>query len=323
MSHFDESKIRRDADGQFASKGPAAEDTGITLTQPQDPRWEGSVSERAEALRDLYDETMLEYGENGFEAQAARHLRGLTESDVREMRDHYFTNAQIAEESGDPDRATELYEQVIEIDDREAQWKNHPTWREPQLVVTEKDDYYGPRISGQKYDPKMSSADRNKEIRADIKEAVAAGYLPSEYTYSVRQSPGGSVDIDIRGMKDDDSFTLRPGFKPGEYGSVVPSWHRSTVENRVGLIGRQYIWSKSNPMVDYSAGDHVFTRAETESSALWRKHEAETKKAAAAAKAIPLGPQRDQAQQELREMRDRHAAEMTHHREMSRQKWGW
>jgi hypothetical protein len=49
-------------------------------------------------------------------------------------------------------------------------------------------------------------------MRADIKAAVTAGYLPDDLAYRVRTGRGSPIDIEARGMADEDA--TRPPVPP-------------------------------------------------------------------------------------------------------------
>ncbi|MGL5827736.1 MAG: hypothetical protein ACRCYU_23450 [Nocardioides sp.] len=276
--------------GQFAATARDETDVALVSQPADDPRWAGDDSERAGAIVDFiahefgpratpYDPDQPYYTE-----RLAAHLGGdgLTAQDIDDMYTSYLMPIHRAIRRGEFDRPRELAEAMVREDNAERQWKSHPTWREPDFETTDEDNYYGAVVTGDRRDIRLSRTERNKRIRADIKDAIEAGYLPSEYGYSVTSKSGShATSITVTGMKDEDQYSdtgRDPAEAPGR--GIESSWKANQIHDRLKGLGLRYGKQQSNSQVDYFNDDYYcFPEIEEESSAhFWR---AEKIKAAA------------------------------------------
>lgn len=97
---------------------------------------------------------------------------------------------------------------------------NH-TYDAPTFKVVG-DDIYAPTV-GSKYTGYRPSSEIAKNVRADLKEAQAKGYLPKHLTFSVTSdtySGGQAVRVEIRGVTDDQQFSGEN--LGGRFGDLTP-----------------------------------------------------------------------------------------------------
>lgn len=182
-------------------------------------------------------------------ARVNQHLRGMNAVDYE--RDFFHPMAR-AIWRGDRDRALELAVKAFSHDEREARWKNDPDFTPPSIDIVDRDDMYGAKHIGSKYQPGRPLREVAKDVRADIKKAVAAGYLP-DLDYRVRTTSKGSPAITVvaSGMPDEDCYNAE--VTPYSLGhlEMVPSDRARIAQERIrGIVG-QYARQQSNGLVDY------------------------------------------------------------------------
>ncbi|MCU6479044.1 hypothetical protein [Arthrobacter sp. A2-55] len=139
------------------------------------------------------------------------------------------------------------------------------------------------KVTGGKYTGFRDAAAIAKDVRADLKEAVAANYLPAGLGYSVtseRFAGGQAVRVSIRGVPDSDRLDPEA---PDRWGSPGMRPEAKELIERVTAITNAYNNQDVDSMSDYcnvTYYDHV--DIESESTREWREREAAQRKARAA-----------------------------------------
>lgn len=227
---------------------------------------------------------------------------------------------------GDDDTARDFAQRIADLETAERAYLDSD-WRPGAVEVTDEFDYYGALYTGSRYDSSRSTADVAKAMRADIKDAKAAGFIPADLNYRVVTS-GDSVRVIVEDMPDERSQWRNVGSayaQPGRDFGVEMSWEASRIDDRLKDIGAAYVRSRSNAQADYSnVSTYVFVEIEKEGSALWRRQEAEKDRLKKAIKKAD-GDQHEIAtlNEEAREMLARHRHESAEKREFDREAWGW
>lgn len=172
--------------------------------------------------------------------------------DIRDFGDEITHPLIHALATGDAGTAYRTGGYLADLAEREQRWRKHPTWCEPALAIEREDDYYGPVTRGEKYDPDRPLRDVAKDVRADIKAAVAAGYLPDlEYTVGT-QSKSRAIDVRACGM---DHLLARKGSDRYPEIQEVSGVARQ-LEQRLESILASYNRTQTASQVDY--WNHAF-----------------------------------------------------------------
>lgn len=147
---------------------------------------------------------------------------------------------------------------------------NH-TYDEPTYRV-EGTDIYAPTV-GSKYTGYRDVADVAKDVRKDLKEAQAKGYLPPHLTFSVtvdKYSMGQSLRTEIRGVTDEQQYTYD---EQGRADRATPE--AIALQKRVSAIAGAYNSSVSRGEIDYF--QHMYysnVSIEDNHARQWREKEA-------------------------------------------------
>lgn len=162
------------------------------------------------------------------------------------------------------------------------------TYKTPTTTIRNPDDYYPARV-GSKYTDKWRSAkDIAKDIRADLKEAQKAGYIPKNVKYSVTKDSyagGQSVTIKVLNLKDSDLYQENT-HSIQSWDRYVPSPKANEFKNRLSIIANAYNSDSSDIQTDYfNVLYHSSVILEDEQSAEFRIKEAARLKANREAKA--------------------------------------
>lgn len=117
----------------------------------------------------------------------------------------------------------------------------------PFKPVANKEEGWGTYVGG-KYDRNRTNQQVASETRADIKQAVATGALPSEYKYKVTNS-GNRITVAVIGDHskhlNDNEHTLARYNRAGK-----------DLSNDVGAYAKQYSFDLSNPQIDHFHSSH-------------------------------------------------------------------
>lgn len=267
----------RPAGGQFAPIPRSSSGLTLTVDQP------APVSvETPEALLAAVRAALTDY-ENG-EGTAPYYLEAVTEHlggiDASRFEPDFFHPMARALHDGDDGEALRQAERAMRVAERERRWPAHPTFTEPVFVTEVEDPMYGDRVVGTKYDPSRPLAEAGRLLRKDVKEAVAAGYLPDDLDYRVRTDTRGTNAITVHafGMADEDYYV--PGHVFGQP-EAVPSAQAKMVEERLQNLAEVYTSQQSNSQVDYwNHSAFVSARVHSASQTRQMKAWAETDKQA-------------------------------------------
>lgn len=123
-----------------------------------------------------------------------------------------------------------------------------------------------------------------KNIRNDLKQAEAAGYLPKGYKYSVKTRNHNAIDIEINGMPKDSekyNYNIRQtsyGYHFYEVHTELKPEYKDVVE-KVQAISNSYNYDTSNSMVDYfNKGFYGSVKVPDDSAVAWNRAEAAERK---------------------------------------------
>lgn len=271
-------------------------------------------------LYDLVHRTLEEspHHDAYFTERITPHLRGMNAADYE---NDFFHPIARAIWRGDRDRALELAVKAFSHDEREARWKNDPDFTPPSIDIVDRDDMYGAKHIGSKYQPGRPLREVAKDVRADIKKAVSAGYLP-DLDYRVRIDTKGTSAIRVvaSGMPDEDCYNAEvTHYSNGQY-DLVQSDRANIAERRIrGIVGA-YAHQQSNSQVDYfnnsfwidtkiqSATETAAVKAAEEEWALQsqvRRATDPAEKNRLAAQRLAARARRDQAEQDRQQARAR------------------
>lgn len=119
--------------------------------------------------------------------------------------------------------------------------------KEPFHPVANKEEGWGTYVGG-KYDSNRTNQQVASETRADIKQAVATGALPSEFKYKV-SNRGNSVTVTVIG--DHSKHITNNEHSLGRY-----SREGKDFSNKVGAYAKQYAFDLSEPQRDHFHSSH-------------------------------------------------------------------
>lgn len=258
----------------------------------------GFVHPRAE---DAFFDAEWEIDKGATPSQAATHLKPRFHAMTEGQRVEALIRHREAMEAGDYAAARTVVEDATTVNQAALGIKDE--YKHSGSVVVEPNAHgpvYGNQLVGSKYAIGMSTTEAAKNIRGDIKEAVAAGHLPAGLDYRVRKNHEGSMSISVRGLTNEQIFDKDEEVEePGLYGTPQHPEMRE-LQDRLDLISNVYRQDRSESMVDYfDTNFYAFVRIETEDDKAWReKSEEEDKK-------------RKAERAERRQMRDRLVREHT------------
>lgn len=262
--------------GQFAAT--ARGETGTTL---------GGHSplpvNHVEALGELMDTYVAGFPHVADEAAAIAQITPHVPSRVAEA---LWQDALQVHLHGREDERTAAFEKIAAWEAREARWRNDPSFVSPTYDVTEQGTN-GPVVYttavGAKYTGWRDVAAVAKDVRADLRAAQAAGYLPADLKFAVvtdKYSGGQSMRVRIQGMSDDDIYENDPTSWSSGRRYAQPALE---IKERVEAIAGAYDRSTTDIQTDYfnvTYWSHV--DLEDEQGAAWREQQAAARKAARA-----------------------------------------
>lgn len=314
----------RHGDGQFGTQVRA--EAGDIDLMPADSGDQFVVDNAAAVVAVMEDvsfghTTLYDYPE-----QLAERLPAIAET-VRNDRtfaeEHLFplNNARYRE---DWDEVVVRARRIAELNNAEQAYLDQD-WRPAGVQTTAKDGMYGDTYTGDLYEQSRPLTEVAKDMRADIKAAQAAGYIPDDLNYRVVKD-GNSLRIIVEGMPDERSL-FRDHHSPYAHGREFvarPSWEANRLTDRLKQIGHAYARQQGNAMADYRNDSHyVFVEVQKESEVLFWRHEAEEKKLAAQVRKLPFGDEREALRARLVELSHAHKAERAEKRAFDREAWGW
>lgn len=125
----------------------------------------------------------------------------------------------------------------------------NPSWQ-PVGTVTRNLGMYSNQVGEKASERYRTASEIAKDVRIDLKDAMAGGYLPSDLDYSVRSSSfagGQSISITATGMNDEDLWV--PSWR--DPGFIVYSGRAQEVGSRLKAIMAQYNNSSIHGEIDY------------------------------------------------------------------------
>ena len=217
----------RPTGGQFAEEARAA--SGIALGAAADDEGARAVADAIEQLE----------AEEQVYPDATQNRSGAME--------------QLRQTPDDP--AMQTYARWV-LETAPALLPANPTWQPAQGVPRGEEMYsrsYGGRslsVDGHY----RTTAEVTKEIRADIKDAIAGGYLPGDLTYRVRKhdsATSSSVRIVAEGMGPHQFYDRRDAVTTYGDPYLQASPYVKEIEECLGKIAAQYNWDGSDTQSDY------------------------------------------------------------------------
>ena len=277
-STFNESDVLRQkagqpTGGQFAEKVKAS--SGLSLA-PEPVSAE--PVESADELLDVVQRSLTDYRQDGLHGgphylqTVSQHLGGM---EAERFEEDFFVPMVVALDEGDREEALRHAERAMVVAERERRWREHPTFTEPTFDVVAEDPIYGDRVQGSKYDPDKTLPEIGKALRADIKEAVEAGYLPEGLDYRVRTDSRGTSTIRVtaHGMPNEDYYV--PGRIFGEP-EALTSAQAQLLDERLETLAEAYTVQQSNSQVDYwnhtaHVSSRVYSASEVRQTRAWNE----------------------------------------------------
>lgn len=149
-------------------------------------------------------------------------------------------------------------------------------WQPGKKAIVDDGQYR--TVTGAKFDDQWhSAADVARNVRADLKAAVAAGEFPPGVTFSVRSESyagGQSVRAEIRGLTNAQIFD--PELDDDRHGSARYSAETREMLAKLESYVDAYNKTTSDPYTDYHDNRYFgFANVETERGAEWRAKEKE------------------------------------------------
>jgi hypothetical protein len=156
---------------------------------------------------------------------------------------------------------------------------------QPPLAQHQRGYQQGTLTTGAKYTGYRNATDICKDIRADLKAATAANYLPAGLKYSVtndKYSGGQSITVTVQGVTDEDQ---KDPTELDVHGNYAKRKEAKELQERVDAITNAYNRTDIDSQSDYFNVAY-WGRAEIESdwSCAYREDEAARRKAARDAK---------------------------------------
>lgn len=254
--------------GQFAAT--ARDETGLTL---EPSTGTDTAATQARALTELADAIV-----NGSKVivDDIDQVETIVPNVPPQVRDDLWHEVLVATVHGNDEARTAVVDRLTTLEAREARWRNDPTFTPPTGEVTQQGTS-GPvvytTVKGSKYTGWRDVASIAKDVRTDLKEAVAAGYLPDDVTFAVtcsKYAGGQSMQVDIRGMADADIYQNDPTSQFGQRYSATTNETRTRVE----AIAGAYTRDTTDIQTDYfHVMYYAHVNVETEQGAEFRARE--------------------------------------------------
>jgi hypothetical protein len=171
---------------------------------------------------------------------------------------------------------------LVALDAREARWQNDPTFVCPTGYATEtggEGPVHYTTTTGSRFTGWRDVVSVAKDVRADLKDAVRAGYLPEGLKFGVTTSKfsmGQALRVSVRGLHDDAIYANDPvSLSPGRM------YSKATVEimSRVEALAGAYDRETTEAQTDFHRGTY-FTSVDIED-----EHRAQARVAESAARA--------------------------------------
>jgi hypothetical protein len=175
----------------------------------------------------------------------------------------------------DDDAVDVAIARLVDMDDREARWRNNPDFIPPAFDQVDSGGTgpvrytttTGPKYTGYRDVTQVAKDVRTdlkaataagyrdvtqvaKDVRTDLKAATAAGYLPADVTFGVtvlKYSGGQSLRVSIRGMADSDIYEN----DPVTWGDHRYSRSTNLLRRRVEGIAEAYTKDTTDTGTDY------------------------------------------------------------------------
>ncbi|PCC45850.1 hypothetical protein [Brevibacterium aurantiacum] len=164
----------------------------------------GFVHPRAE---DAFFDAEWEMDKGATPSDAALHLGSRFAALAQGQRVEVLIKHREAMEAQDYPAAREVVEAATLVNQAALGIKDE--YKHKGSVVVEPNAHgpvYGNQLVGSQYKIGMSTTEAAKNIRGDIKEAVAAGHLPQGLDYRARKNHEGSMTISVRGLTNKQIF---------------------------------------------------------------------------------------------------------------------
>ncbi|WP_251153834.1 hypothetical protein [Cellulosimicrobium sp. Marseille-Q4280] len=278
MATFDSAHPRQAAGvttgGQFVTKARQEADVDLGASAPQAPQGTGAAT--ADAARELM---ALWSGTGNAEAYYAREAEVLASApEVPEevFRDDFYHPMLQAVHCGDDAELERLAGQLDAIGERERAWR--AAGYQPPGAEFAESPTGGPVVyqhrTGSKYDGFRDVAQIAKDVRADLKAAQKAGYLPPDMRISVRSdkySMGQAMRLAVSGLSDEDLYQPKSDLDLS-YGRRNTAYARE-VRDRIEAIAKAYDQTESESQTDYYHGTyHCFVELiDAERAALYAR----------------------------------------------------
>lgn len=279
MTSFDSAHPRQAAGvttgGQFVAKARQEADVDLGAGAPQAPQGTGAAT--AAEARELM--ALWDAGDQPHEVFAAREaaaIAAVPEVPEEVFRDDFYHPMLRAVSDGAHDTLERLAARLDVIAERERAWR--AAGYTPPGAEYAESPTGGPVVyqhrTGSKYTGFRPVAQISRDVRADLKEAQKAGYLPPDLRISVRSdsySMGQAMRLSVTGLSDEELYQPQS--------DIDMSWERRNtayareVRDRIEAIARAYDQTDSESQTDYYHGTyHCFVELiDAERAALYAR----------------------------------------------------
>ena len=238
--------------GQFVTKARQEADVDLGAGAPQAPQGTGaSTAAAAREVMSLWASGDLE----GAYAREAQVLAATPEVEESILRDDFYHPMLAAAGAGDDEQLYALAARLDVIAERERAWREAgyvPPGAEHDETPTGGPVVYHQR-TGSKYEGFRDVAQISRDVRADLKEAQKAGYLPPEVKVSVRSekySMGQTMRVAVTGLSEADTYQPQSELDLS-YGRRYTAY-ATEVRARVEAIAKAYDQTESEHHTDYN-----------------------------------------------------------------------
>lgn len=207
-----------------------------------------SLEPAPQDVHDLMAHIEASYSEDIYGARAGKDtVSARLGIDADSLEDTHLAPMLAAQHAGDHAVAEDYAARLLTIVQRERQWQDSG-YQPPGGSSVSDGSIYGPVHTGDRYDPSRPLRDVAKDVRADLKEAVAAGYLPDlDYRVRTRTRGTSAIDVTIEGMDDREASSVSRKWG----GEVARSPYAHQVQDRVrGIVGA-YTRNQNESRLDY------------------------------------------------------------------------
>lgn len=117
---------------------------------------------------------------------------------------------------------------------------------------------------GSKFTPGDGPKEVKKKLNADIKEAVASGYLPKRLQYAISATGYDQLSISVRGLSDEAIYVSQDPSVREDHWKKSHKPEAQELLKRLNHLRDSYNYVDDDPWGDYSGGTRFYGRVELE-----------------------------------------------------------